>query len=135
MPVFVEGQHLHRDVPGRRILLQVVQHRPAQHVGQENIQRNGRRMILVRERKRFRAARGHQNFKSLVAGKIAQDARIVRIVLDDQQDGIVRVADYPGRREFSRPDVRRMLATDNCSGGTGRIRFPLRSRCAVEGPT
>ena len=57
MPVFIQGEHLHRNVPRAGILLQMVQHRPAQHVGQEDIERNGRGMKFVSERRalRFRA--------------------------------------------------------------------------------
>ena len=40
LAVFVQGHDLDGDVPGQRILLELAQHRPAQHVGQENIQRH-----------------------------------------------------------------------------------------------
>ena len=33
LPVFVERQHLHRDVPCRRIVLELAEHGPAEHVG------------------------------------------------------------------------------------------------------
>ena len=37
------------------------------------------------------AARGHQDFEAFVARQIAEDARVVRIVFDDQQDGFARL--------------------------------------------
>ena len=52
LPLLLDRQHLHRDVPRRRIELQVVQHRPAQHVGQEHVQRDRGRQILARQRER-----------------------------------------------------------------------------------
>src|SRR5271170_1457606 len=38
MTVFVEGQHLDRNMPRGRVLFQVVENRPAQHIGKENVQ-------------------------------------------------------------------------------------------------
>ena len=67
LPVLVKGQHLHRDVARCGILLQVVEHRPPEHVGQKNIERYGCGMKLPGQRKRFRAAQGHENLESFVA--------------------------------------------------------------------
>src|SRR6202007_2972562 len=53
--IFVEGQHLDGDVPRGWILFQMVEHRPAQHVGQKNVEGDGGWMILARQRKSFRA--------------------------------------------------------------------------------
>ena len=44
--------------------------------------------ILLGKLQRFRAARGHQHLEALVAGEVDQHPRIVRVVLDDQQDGV-----------------------------------------------
>ena len=41
LTVLVQGHDLHRDVPRQRVLLQLAQHRPAQHVGQEHVERDG----------------------------------------------------------------------------------------------
>ncbi len=89
--VFIERQHLNRNVPGGRILLQVVEHRPAQHVRKENIERNGGRVEFAGQSKRFRAASGHQDLETVIVGQIAQDAGVVRIVFDNQQNGILRL--------------------------------------------
>ena len=89
LPVFVQRQHLHRDVPRGRVLLQMAEHGPAQHIGQEHVQRYGRRVVLAGQGERLRAAHGHEDLEPLVAGQITHDAGIVRIVFDDQQDGVV----------------------------------------------
>ena len=47
VPVLVQREHLHRNVAGCRILLQLVQDRPAQHVGQEHVQRDRGRMVFA----------------------------------------------------------------------------------------
>ena len=38
LAIFVERDDLHRDMPGGGVLLQLAQHGPAQHVGQEHIE-------------------------------------------------------------------------------------------------
>ena len=91
VPVFVERQHLHGNVARGRILLQMIEHGPAQHVGQEDIERDGGGMEFARQRKCFGAAQRDQNLESVVARQVAEHARVVRIVLDDQQDRIVRL--------------------------------------------
>ena len=47
LAIFIEGEHLHRNVPSRGVLLEVVQYRPTQHVGQEDIERNGNWVVLA----------------------------------------------------------------------------------------
>ena len=48
-------------------------------------------LILARQGKRDVAALGHDALEALVVGQAQQDAREVRIVLDDEQHGIVRL--------------------------------------------
>ena len=88
LAVLVERDDLHRDVAGQRVLLELAEHVPAQHVGQEHVERHRGRLILLGKIERVGAAHRHQHLEALVAGEVDQDARIVRIVLDDQQDGI-----------------------------------------------
>ncbi len=88
LAVLVERDDLHRDVPGQRIVLELAQHGPAQHVRQEHVERDRGRLVLLGEIERFGAARGDQHLEALVAGEIDQHPRIMRIVLDDQQDGV-----------------------------------------------
>ena len=91
VPVFIESQHLDRDVAGGGVLFQMVEHGPTQHVGKKNIQRYCCGMELPGQRQCLRASHGHQHFESLVVRQINQNARIVRIVFHDQQDRIVRL--------------------------------------------
>ena len=66
MPVFVQSQHLDRNVPRRRVLFQMVEHGPAQHVREEHIQRNRGGMEFARQGQRFRAIHRHQDLETLV---------------------------------------------------------------------
>ena len=78
----------HGDVTGQRIVLELAQHGPAEHVGQEHVERDGARLILFGELQRLRAAGGDQHLESLVAREIDQHARVMRVVLDDHQDAV-----------------------------------------------
>ncbi len=95
LAVFVERDDLHRNVPGQRILLELAEHVPAQHVGQEHVERNRGRLILFGEIERIVAAHRQQRLEALVARQIDQDAGIVRIVLDDEQDGVAGLDIHP----------------------------------------
>ena len=88
LPLFLDRQHLHRDVPRGRIELQVVEHGPAEHVRQEDIERDRRRQVLPRQQQRRLAAIGDDALEALVARQTEQHARVVRIVLDDQQHAV-----------------------------------------------
>ena len=88
LAVLVERDDLYRDMPGERILLELAEHVPAQHVGQEHVERHRGRLILLGEIERIVAAHRQQRLEALVARQIDQDARVMRIVLDDQQDGV-----------------------------------------------
>ena len=94
-PFFIQRDDLHRDVARRRVELKLVEQRPAEHVGQENIERDGRGVILSREGKTRPAFHGDDAFETLVARQPEEDARIVRIVLDDEQYGVARVDGVP----------------------------------------
>ena len=50
LALLLEGHNLHGDVPGGGVELELVQHRPAEHVRQEDIQRDGGGMELPRQR-------------------------------------------------------------------------------------
>ena len=100
MPVFIERDDLHRDVASQRVLLELTEHAPAQHVWQEDVERDSARLVLLGEFKRIGAAHSHEHLEVLVARKIDQDARIVGIVLDDQQDGIARLNLVPVVRDL-----------------------------------
>ena len=50
LALLVDGDDLHRDMTRGRVELEIVQHRPAEHVGQEDIERDGRGRSLARQR-------------------------------------------------------------------------------------
>ena len=58
--------------------------------------------ILLGEIQRLGAASGDQHLEALVAGEIDQHARVMRIVLDDQQDGVARLEIEPVVRQSAR---------------------------------
>ena len=55
LALFFQGDDLHRDVARGRVELELIEHRPAEHVGQENIERDGGGTELPGERKADRA--------------------------------------------------------------------------------
>ena len=79
---------LHRDVARGRVELELVEHRPAEHVGQEDIERDGRGVELPGQGQAQRALGGDDALEALVARQAEQDAGVVRIVLDDEQHGV-----------------------------------------------
>ena len=53
LPLFFERNDLHRNMAGRRIELEVVQDRPAQHVRQENVERDRGGTVFARQIQRL----------------------------------------------------------------------------------
>ena len=88
LAVFIERDDLHRDVTRERVLLELAEHGPAQHVRQEHVERHCCRQVLLGEIERIGPARRDQHLEALLTREIHHDPRIVRIVLDDEQDGI-----------------------------------------------
>ena len=88
LAVLVHAEDLHRDVARLERALELAEHVPAQHVGQEDVERHGHGLVLQREVERLRAARGDHGLEARGMGGIDQDAGIVGIVLDDQQGAI-----------------------------------------------
>ena len=95
MLVFIERDDLHGNVARQRVLLELTQYAPAQHVGKEDVERDCARLVLLGEFKRIGAAHCYQHFKSLVARQIDQNAAVVGVVLHDQQDRIARLNFVP----------------------------------------
>ena len=91
LALLFDGADLHGDVAGFRVLLQLGQHGPAQHVGQEYVERNRRRLVLPRERERVRPAHCDQRLEAMVAREGEERSRVVRIVFGDEQHGIARL--------------------------------------------
>lgn len=88
LSILVQTDDLHRNMPRLWVLLELAQHRPAEHIGQENIERDRRRLVFLRERQRIAAAHRHQHLEPVVAGEIDQHTGVMRIVLDDEQHGV-----------------------------------------------
>ena len=124
LAILVERDDLHRDVPGQRVLLELAQHGPAEHVGQEHVERHRRRLVLLGKIERIVAAHRDQHLEALVAGEVDQDARIVRIVLDDEQDGVARLDIQPIVRDLLDRALGRHVRRRACIivGGAGRPR-------------
>ena len=71
-----------------RVELELVEHRPAEHVGQEDVERDGGGVELPGQGQAHRALGGDDALEALVARQAQQDAGVVRIVLDDEQHGV-----------------------------------------------
>ena len=91
LALLLDRQHLHGNVTRGGVELEVVQHRPPQHVGEEHVERDGRRTVFAGQRQRLHPARGHQTFEPLAARDPEEDARVVRIVFHDEQRGVPRL--------------------------------------------
>ena len=128
LAILVERDDLHRDMPRQRILLELAQHRPAQHVGQEDVERYRRRLILLGEIERIVAAHRHQHLEALVMREIDQDARVMRIVLDDEKDSVAGLdLDAVVGDLLDRTLGRNVQASQlGCAVGTRRRRGSLR---------
>ena len=85
LAILVERHHLHRDVARLGILLQLAEDGPAEHVGQEDVERHRGRPVLARQRQRVGAARRGQHLEAVVVGEVDEHSRVVRVVLDDEQ--------------------------------------------------
>ena len=70
LALFLDGEDLHRDVPGRRVVLQLVEHRPAEHVRQEHVERDRRRAVLARERRPSAPVFGDDRLEAAVAREV-----------------------------------------------------------------
>jgi hypothetical protein len=67
LPLLFERDDLDGNVSCRRVELELVQHGPAEHVGQEDIERNGRRFELPRQCQRMSALAGNDALEAVVA--------------------------------------------------------------------
>ena len=132
LALLFQRDDLHRDVARGRVELELVEHGPAEHVGQEDIERDGRGAELPGQGKTDRALGGDDAFEALVARQTQQDAGVVRIVLDDQQhqvavlDGIAVVLDvllagHRQDREFARPGRGPEAGASPAAVGTGVV--------------
>ena len=72
LAVLVQRDDLHRNVPGKRVVLELAQHGPAEHVGQEHVERHRGGLILLGKIECLGATRRNQNLESLVAREVNQ---------------------------------------------------------------
>jgi hypothetical protein len=84
LAILVEREYLNRNVPRHRVLLELAQNGPAEHVGQEHIERNRGRSVFTGERERIGASGRDQDLQSSIVGEIRKYPSVMRIVLDDQ---------------------------------------------------
>src|ERR1700710_3070850 len=75
-------------MPRQRILLQLAQHGPAEHVRQEYVERDSGRLELLRKLERLDAAHRDENLETAIPREVHHDPRIMRIVFNDQQDAV-----------------------------------------------
>ncbi len=87
----VGGDDADGDVARGEVVLEPVEHAPAVDVGQEDVQRQGVRLVLARQGQGGGAERGDQTLEALLAGRLQQDAGEAQVVLDDQQHAIARL--------------------------------------------
>ena len=106
------------------ILLELVEDRPAEHVGQEDVEGDGGGPVLLREHERVRAPRRREDLESLAVRLIDEDAGEVGIVLHDEEDGIALddLVAVIGHRE------------GDLLGGRGTTSTAARRRCAAAAP-
>ena len=131
LAVFVQRDDLDRNVPRQRIVLELAQHGPAEHVGQEHVERYRGRLELLGKIQRFRAACRDQNLEALVAGEIDQHPRIMRVVFDDQQNGVAGFEIQPVVRQLLDDPLLRRDRQRRRRAVLGRARW---TRGATVGP-
>ena len=88
LTLFFQRNDLHRNMARGWVELELIENRPAKHVGQKDIERDSRRAVLPGERQAHHAFGGNNALESFVASQPKQNARIMRVVLHDQQHRI-----------------------------------------------
>ena len=100
--------HADRDVARRQVGLQPLEDAPAFHVGQEDVERDHRRLVVARHRERAGAARADQPLEAAARAPPEQHLGEREVVLDDQQhlvagqDVVAVVVRDVGRRDLHR---------------------------------
>ena len=79
-------------MPGNGIVLQQIQHRPAVHVRQQQIQRDRVRRKLLHERQGRAGIRSDHALESALAGNVEQRGRKLEVVFDDH-DHVITLPD------------------------------------------
>ena len=63
LALLFDRQHLHRNVAGAGVELEIVEYRPAEHIGQEYIQRDRGRQVFACEGEGLLTTVGDQTFE------------------------------------------------------------------------
>ena len=117
LAILFERDDLHRDVPRLGILLQLAEHRPSEHVGQEHVERHRHRPELARQAQRLAAAHGDEHLEALVVRQVHEDPRVVRVVLDDEQRRVVRLQIVAIVERPPPPDAPARARPEACTDG------------------
>ena len=91
LPFIVDGEDVHRNVPRVSSMLQAIQHAPAVHPGQFNIERDGARRVLACERQTGLPTKRYHDLEPTLTRHFHENLCEVEIVFDDQQRSIARL--------------------------------------------
>ena len=125
--VIASGDHVHRNMPGARIALQLIEHAQPREVRQIDVEHDGARVKLLRGGQPVLRRVHHHALKAHLVRQVAQDLGEGHVVLDDQNEPFPRGEAVPvigdgGRSERTRATRRRVRApggptiSRRCSG-------------------
>ena len=98
-----DGDHVDGDVARRGVVLEAVEHAPAVHVGQADVEGDRVRLHLAGEGEAVGTAGGDERLEPLVVGEVHQEAAEGRVVLDDQDHAVPRVDEGAIVADLARP--------------------------------
>ena len=129
---------MNRDMPGARVVLELIEHPETRMVRQAHVQHDGVRQEFLRERQRLARASGDQAFEFHLAGEILEDSRETLVVFDDEEDApagpsAARGRPRPGR--VAADVVERAQARAAASAGADVTATGARSRLLRRGCT
>src|SRR5262249_25027736 len=84
LTLLFHGDDLHRYVARAGILFEMTEHVPAQHVGEEDIERDGGWLVFPDERQGRAAKSADKSLETPVPHQAEQDAGVVGVVFDDE---------------------------------------------------
>jgi hypothetical protein len=88
LAVFVKRDDLHGNVASERVLLDLTQHIPSQHIWEEDVERNRGRLVLLGKLDGILAARCGHDLEAFFMRKIDHDPHVVGIIFHDQEQGL-----------------------------------------------
>jgi hypothetical protein len=90
-PRFLRRDHVDRSVANGRVVLDARKDTPALDVGQEDVEQDRRRLVLVDHREGGGPLRGHDALHPLLTGRLEQHPREREVILDDEDHLVARV--------------------------------------------